>query len=40
MSSYPLADYGLSNLGRLKKTYRNGLGLRYNRITDDLRRAL
>ena len=27
----PLADYGLSNLGRLK-TYRNGLGLRYNRI--------
>ena len=28
----PLADYGLSNLGRLKKAYRNGLGLRYNRI--------
>ena len=28
----PLADYGLSSLGRLKKAYRNGLGLRYNRI--------
>ena len=27
----PLADYGTSNLGRLKKTYRNGLGLRYGR---------
>ena len=28
----PLADYGLSSLGRLKSAYRNGLGLRYNRI--------
>ncbi|MDH5737464.1 MAG: glutamate--cysteine ligase, partial [Gammaproteobacteria bacterium] len=27
----PLADYGTSNLGHLKKTYRNGLGLRYGR---------
>ena len=31
-SSIPLADYGESNLGRLKKTYRHGLGMRYNRI--------
>ena len=27
----PLADYGSSNLGRLKKTYRTGLGNRYGR---------
>lgn len=27
----PLADYGDSNLGKLKKTYRNGLGNRYGR---------
>jgi len=27
----PLADYGESNLGRLKKTYRSGLGYRYGR---------
>lgn len=27
----PLADYGDSNLGRLKKTYRSGLGYRYGR---------
>ena len=27
----PLADYGISNLGQLKTTYRNGLGLRYGR---------
>ncbi len=27
----PLANYGNSNLGRLKTTYRHGLGLRYNR---------
>lgn len=27
----PLAYYGDSNLGRLKTTYRNGLGIRYNR---------
>ena len=27
----PLADYGESNLGKLKKTYRNGLGNRYGR---------
>ncbi len=31
-SMIPLADYGNSNLGRLKKTYRHGLGMRYNRI--------
>jgi glutamate--cysteine ligase len=31
-SMIPLADYGNSNLGRLKKTYRRGLGMRYNRI--------
>lgn len=29
--SIPLAQYGNSNLGRLKTTYRNGLGLRYGR---------
>lgn len=27
----PLADYGDSNVGRLKKTYRHGLGVRYGR---------
>ncbi|MFT7243153.1 MAG: glutamate--cysteine ligase [Candidatus Azotimanducaceae bacterium] len=27
----PLADYGSSNLGKLKSTYRNGLGNRYGR---------
>ena len=27
----PLADYGDSNIGKLKKTYRNGLGNRYGR---------
>lgn len=30
-SNIPLANYGNSNLGRLKTTYRHGLGLRYNR---------
>ena len=30
-SNIPLANYGNSNLGRLKTTYRQGLGLRYNR---------
>ena len=30
-SSIPLAYYGESNLGRLKTTYRNGLGYRYGR---------
>jgi glutamate--cysteine ligase len=29
--SIPLAQYGSSNLGRLKTTYRNGLGHRYGR---------
>ena len=29
--SIPLADYGPSNLGQLKKTYRRGLGYRYGR---------
>lgn len=28
----PLAQYGPSNLGRLKTTYRNGLGIRYSRL--------
>ena len=28
----PLAQYGSSNLGRLKTTYRNGLGNRYGRL--------
>lgn len=27
----PLADYGTSNIGRLKTLYRNGLGIRYGR---------
>ena len=27
----PIADYGKSNLGRLKSVYRNGLGFRYGR---------
>ncbi len=30
-SDIPLARYGRSNLGRLKTTYRHGLGLRYGR---------
>jgi len=30
-SLIPLADYGESNLGKLKKTYRHGLGVRYGR---------
>jgi glutamate--cysteine ligase len=30
-TTIPLADYGESNLGMLKKTYRNGLGNRYGR---------
>jgi|TARA_Y100000310_G_scaffold266519_1_gene278051 glutamate--cysteine ligase len=30
--SIPLAQYGASNLGRLKTTYRNGLGNRYGRL--------
>ena len=29
----PLAQYGNSNLGKLKTTYRNGLGHRYGRLT-------
>ena len=31
MMTFPLAYYGESNLGRLKTTYRNGLGYRYGR---------
>ena len=30
-NNIPLAQYGTSNLGRLKTTYRNGLGHRYGR---------
>lgn len=30
-TNIPLAQYGNSNLGQLKTTYRNGLGLRYGR---------
>src|SRR5262245_54817031 len=28
----PLAQYGISNVGRMKTIYRNGLGLRYGRM--------
>ena len=31
-SNIPLATYGKSNLGKLKTTYRNGLGNRYGRL--------
>jgi len=31
-SSIPLAKYGSSNLGKMKTTYRRGLGLRYGRV--------
>ncbi len=31
-SSIPLAQYGSSNIGRMKTVYRNGLGLRYGRM--------
>ncbi len=31
-SSVPLAQFGTSNVGRMKTIYRNGLGIRYGRI--------
>ena len=31
-ASIPIAEYGRSNVGRMKTVYRNGLGLRYGRI--------
>src|ERR1700749_2145038 len=31
-ASIPLAQYGKSNIGRLKTVYRHGLGVRYGRI--------
>jgi glutamate--cysteine ligase len=31
-ASIPLAQYGSSNIGRMKTVYRNGLGLRYGRM--------
>src|SRR5215510_373003 len=31
-SAIPLAQYGTSNVGRMKTIYRNGLGLRYGRM--------
>ncbi len=31
-ASIPLAQYGSSNIGRMKTVYRNGLGLRYGRV--------
>ena len=31
-SSIPLAEFGTSNVGRMKHVYRRGLGLRYGRI--------
>ena len=30
-SDIPLADYGSSNIGKLKTLYRSGLGVRYGR---------
>ena len=31
-ASIPIAQFGKSNIGRMKSVYRNGLGLRYGRI--------
>lgn len=31
-SDIPIAEYGSSNVGRMKTVYRNGLGLRYGRL--------
>lgn len=31
-ASIPIAQYGISNIGRMKTVYRNGLGLRYGRV--------
>jgi glutamate--cysteine ligase len=31
-ASIPIAQYGSSNVGRMKTVYRNGLGLRYGRV--------
>jgi glutamate--cysteine ligase len=31
-ASIPLAEYGSSNIGRMKNVYRRGLGLRYGRV--------
>jgi glutamate--cysteine ligase len=30
--SIPIADYGTSNVGQMKRVYRNGLGVRYGRM--------
>src|SRR5688500_8267571 len=30
--SIPIAQYGRSNIGRMKTVYRNGLGIRYGRV--------
>lgn len=35
-ASIPLAQYGTSNIGRMKTLYRNGLGLRYGRIMQSI----
>ena len=32
MPSIPIAQYGRSNIGRMKSVYRKGLGLRYGRM--------
>ncbi len=32
MQAYPLAQFGSSNVGRMKTIYRHGLGMRYGRI--------
>ena len=34
--SIPIAEYGSSNIGRLKHVYRQGLGLRYGRIMQSI----
>jgi len=34
--SVPIAEYGSSNIGRLKHVYRQGLGLRYGRIMQSI----
>jgi glutamate--cysteine ligase len=31
-ASIPIAQYGKSNIGRMKSVYRNGLGIRYGRV--------
>ena len=31
-ASIPIAQYGPSNIGRMKTIYREGLGLRYGRV--------